>query len=404
MRIAVWHNLGSGGGKRALYNHVKALKVSGHYLEAWTTDINTPSYLPLNDLIIEHRKPLLRSFIKNNSLNNPLKREQRNIQLFEEHALECVKEINEIGFDILFAASCGFSYMPYISIYADIPKVVYLGEPFRWHHEAIPENPWIAPYNSIRIKKIKRLYFDYLINYAKRLRVKKEIEAAKAFDRILVNSLYSRESVLRAYGLESNVCYLGLDDSVFYKKLNIKGNYVIGMGTISRTKGLHRAIEIVGSLPEEIRPELKWIANGTDNTYEKEVVLLALNHNVRLTFFKDITDEELKQLLSGAIVMIYASVLEPFGLAPLEANACGTYVVGIAEGGIRESIVDGENGSLVKGYRVNELRNLIINFVLNPDYATKMGNKAQEFVKQNWNSAFMKKNILRELNEIAINL
>ena len=32
MKIAIWHNLPSGGGKRALYNHIKALKENGHYV------------------------------------------------------------------------------------------------------------------------------------------------------------------------------------------------------------------------------------------------------------------------------------------------------------------------------------------------------------------------------------
>src|SRR5438093_12655118 len=44
--------------------------------------------------------------------------------------------------------------------------------------------------------------------------------------------------------------------------------------------------------------------------------------------------------------MIYTPRLEPFGYAPLEANLCGLPVVGIAEGGMRETIIDGVNGFL----------------------------------------------------------
>jgi len=33
LKIAVWHNLPSGGGKRALYQHVKGLVDRGHDLE-----------------------------------------------------------------------------------------------------------------------------------------------------------------------------------------------------------------------------------------------------------------------------------------------------------------------------------------------------------------------------------
>jgi glycosyltransferase involved in cell wall biosynthesis len=46
--------------------------------------------------------------------------------------------------------------------------------------------------------------------------------------------------------------------------------------------------------------------------------------------------------------MLYAPRLEPFGYAPLEANACGTPVIAVAEGGVRETIQDGVNGILVE--------------------------------------------------------
>jgi len=42
--------------------------------------------------------------------------------------------------------------------------------------------------------------------------------------------------------------------------------------------------------------------------------------------------------------------LEPFGFAPLEANACGFPVVAVAEEGIRGTVVDGVNGLLVEDH------------------------------------------------------
>jgi glycosyltransferase involved in cell wall biosynthesis len=44
--------------------------------------------------------------------------------------------------------------------------------------------------------------------------------------------------------------------------------------------------------------------------------------------------------------MAYAPRLEPLGLAPLEAGACGLPVVAVAEAGVRETVVDGITGSL----------------------------------------------------------
>ena len=46
--------------------------------------------------------------------------------------------------------------------------------------------------------------------------------------------------------------------------------------------------------------------------------------------------------------MVYAPCLELIGLAPLEANACRLPVVAVAEGSVRETIVDGVYGLRVQ--------------------------------------------------------
>ena len=102
MRIAVWHNLPSGGGKRALYNHVKVLQENGNYLEAWTTDMSADDYLPLSQLITENRKPVRLKFDALDNIENPITRERKKIELLNEHCKECVKEIEEKKFDIIF--------------------------------------------------------------------------------------------------------------------------------------------------------------------------------------------------------------------------------------------------------------------------------------------------------------
>ncbi|MHB1599044.1 MAG: hypothetical protein ACYCXY_09175 [Acidimicrobiales bacterium] len=54
MRIAVWHNLPSGGGKRALYDQIRGLLELGHYVESWCPPSADQSFLPLGDLVTEH--------------------------------------------------------------------------------------------------------------------------------------------------------------------------------------------------------------------------------------------------------------------------------------------------------------------------------------------------------------
>jgi glycosyltransferase involved in cell wall biosynthesis len=51
--------------------------------------------------------------------------------------------------------------------------------------------------------------------------------------------------------------------------------------------------------------------------------------------------------MSGAIATIYVPVDEDFGMSPVESLAAGKPVIGVAEGGLLETLVDGETGLLL---------------------------------------------------------
>src|SRR5581483_9311683 len=78
--------------------------------------------------------------------------------------------------------------------------------------------------------------------------------------------------------------------------------------------------------------------------YVEELQRLANACSVEFEPRTRVSDEEIVDLLNRAMMMAYAPRLEPFGLAPLEANACGLPVIGVAEGGVRETVVDGVTG------------------------------------------------------------
>jgi glycosyltransferase involved in cell wall biosynthesis len=76
--------------------------------------------------------------------------------------------------------------------------------------------------------------------------------------------------------------------------------------------------------------------------------------------------------------------LEPFGLAPLEANACGTAAVGIAEGGVRETIIDEVNGYLVQNNKPEELGSKIALLAESRELADTLGQRARRHILENW--------------------
>ncbi|HEY0101155.1 MAG TPA: glycosyltransferase family 4 protein [Pyrinomonadaceae bacterium] len=389
MKIAVWHNLPSGGGKRALYDHVSGLLRRGHRVESWCPPTADQSYLPLGELTTERVLPLdwqpraeKRLPAKLATLRlDPLTR----IEALDRHCRRCAEEINRGGFDLLFANSSLYQAVSSIGRYVRLPKVIYLQEPTREFFEAMPEPLWNAlpPAASHLSPSYFRAYLKDLIKTQTwRAMLREEVRNAKAFDAVLVNSFYSRESILRAYGVDSKVCYLGIDAAKFVDLDLPRENYVVGLGAFVKLKNVEFALRSLAAMPAP-RPRLVWIGNAANPAYLEEMRQLAASLDVPFEPLVKIDDDELVKVLNRAMLMIYASRLEPFGLAPLEANACGTPVLAVAEGGVRETIVDGVNGLLVD----NDPRAMaaaITRLSQDREYARRLGQTARREVVERW--------------------
>src|SRR3954470_12994058 len=141
MRIAVWHNLPSGGGKRALYYHVRGLVEKGHLVEAWCPSTSNRTYLPLSNLIREHVLPIKipdrNKFMARMPLLPEFQGDQlRQARALDEHCQRCAEEINRRDFDILFANSSVIHAVSSIGRHVKTKKVLYLQEPNRSLYEA----------------------------------------------------------------------------------------------------------------------------------------------------------------------------------------------------------------------------------------------------------------------------
>ena len=391
MRIAVWHNLPSGGAKRALYDHVRGLLARGHTVESWCPPTADQTYLPLSDLIPEHIVP---SVPYANGWRRKTKDvftlrtyNMRRVTEVDEYARRSAEEINAREFDLLFANTSLEMAVSSIGRYVRLPGVLFLQEPSRWLYEAQPMLIWAGdnrPANepSWTPAALHRSLRAALRVRGYRFQARAEWLNMRAFKKILVNSHFSRETVLSIYGLDATVCYLGVDTEKFVRRSAPKENYIVGVGAIAPRKNLRLVIEALAKL-KPTRPRLLWIGDVVDTEYLAELDLLANASEVDFTPLIRLDDDALVDVLCRALMMVYTPRLEPFGFAPLEANACGLPVVAVAEGGVRETIQHGVNGLLVE-HQAQAVAEAIEYLRMHPDEAARLGNKGAQLVAERW--------------------
>ncbi|MCW3036927.1 MAG: glycosyltransferase [Actinobacteria bacterium] len=388
MKIAVWHDLPSGGGKRALHDQLQGLISLGHFAESWCPPTADQDFLPLGDLVDEHVVPM-RSIQPGSwkagvgRLSGGATQTLARLKAMDEHCRLCATEIDNGGFDVVLAGSSGFLAVTSLAVHLQTPSVLYLQEPFRPLYEAAPTLPWpaLAKPESFRISSLRRYLFNEMQVLALRVQAREELKGVRAYDRVLANSYFSRESMLRAYGIEAAVCYLGVDTERYQDRHLPRKRLVVGIGAFFPHKRVEVVIEAIARMGGS-RPGLVWIGNSARESYLQGLVDLAKRRSVEFTPLLAASHDEVVRVLNEVSVLAYAPRLEPFGFAPLEAGACGLPVVAKAEGGVRETVVQGETGFLVDedADLTGALGRLLDDEVL----ARRMGAAARRRVESAW--------------------
>lgn len=157
-------------------------------------------------------------------------------------------------------------------------------------------------------------------------------------------------------------------------------DYIVGfVGRLLPQRNLHQFLRMLAELKRRVAPRTiagvvvgnYWVdypvlnyAAGEYQTYVGGLLdRLGLKDNV-VYFPARLTDEELAACYGAMDVLIHPTnaLDENFGYVPLEAMACGTPVVGAAYGGLKDTVVGGETGFLMRtwatrsGIRIDLLR------------------------------------------------
>ncbi len=158
------------------------------------------------------------------------------------------------------------------------------------------------------------------------------------------------------------------------------------VGRLVRRKGVHRLIEALALLPEDMALGLTVIGDGPERiALERASAELPPGREVRFRGF--VPDAELREALIASDLVVLPAVrdekgdVEGLGVVLIEALAHGRPVIGSRDGGIPDVVRHEETGLLVPPDDPGALANAIETIVANPTVAKEMGARGSRDVE-----------------------
>jgi glycosyltransferase involved in cell wall biosynthesis len=171
--------------------------------------------------------------------------------------------------------------------------------------------------------------------------LRREYRAAiHRMDVVLVNSENVRRRMLEHLGIDASVVYPPVATHRFTWRGD--GDVYVSPARLVANKRVDVIVEAFKRMPDK---QLVVLSGGPE--LERLRALAAGVRNIEFAGWQ--SEDALRDWLGRARAAIYLPVDEDFGLSPVEAMACGKPVIGVAQGGLLETVVDGETGLLIHG-------------------------------------------------------
>lgn len=239
-----------------------------------------------------------------------------------------VEDFDLTGYDLVISSS--YLWAKGVLSRPDTLHISYVHTPMRqaWvkYHEYLK--------NENDIGRLTRTVLRYVMNY---LRIW-DVSTANRVDHFIANSTTVQRRIEDIYRRKAEVIHPPIKVSGYQNKhaqIEQKEHYI----TVGRLVPYKRVDVLVEAFNRSTNRELYIAGAGNDSDRLKK---LATSDNIHFLGF---VDEETKtKLVAQAKAFLFAAE-EDFGMSPVEAMALGTPVIGFGQGGTRDYIQNGINGS-----------------------------------------------------------
>lgn len=375
MKVAVYHNLPSGGALKVLEAWFR-YHAADHHVELFIPQTANDDFARLSPYAVAtHRFPLapVKSFFDT----------FLQIRGLAKVGSLVADAIDQGGFDVVLASASQFTQAPEILPHLHTPSVYFAPEYNRMIYD--------KPLTRGPKQELKRLLLYPRRTWIKRIDKKSIVSATTVF----TNSKFTRANLRRIYGIDSEVVYNGVDNEAFQPRKLQREQVVLSVGSLAPVKGHGFVIDALATIPPEQRPTL--VVIGDRGAGATQLTAQARRLEVKIETHENVPLSELVNYYNRATVLAAAQYAEPFGLTALEAMACETPVVAVAEGGLTESVNHNTTGILVERDPVL-YGQALLRVLSDRTLARRLGENGRKDVVARWQWAQTAKRIERLLN------
>jgi glycosyltransferase involved in cell wall biosynthesis len=231
------------------------------------------------------------------------------------------RSMSRVDADIVWISSSGFA--KWIRVADSAKTICYCYTPPRFFWS--PDTYMNREFRGAVLKTAATLLLTALRSW--------DFQCAQRIDRFVAISRCVQQRILDCYGRSSVVVYPPVNVDRF-TATSRRGEYYVILARLVGYKRIDLAVQAFNRLNQK----LVVIGDGPDRARLEAMA------GPTITFAGRVKDAEAKSLLQGCRGLIFPGV-EDFGIAPVEAQACGRPVIAFAGGGALETIIDGETGN-----------------------------------------------------------
>ena len=223
----------------------------------------------------------------------------------------------------------------------DALHICYINTPMRYAYEFKHEyTDGMNPIKKILVNIL--LFFMRIWDKNNNKRIDYFISNSSEIQRRVKNT-YNRYSVVINPPVRCKLFNISETDGDYYFIVSRLVPYKRFDLAVQACKELGKKLVVIGDGTE--REKLEQIANGDNN----------------IVFLGRQPDEVVKKYMSECKALLFPG-LEDFGIAPVEAQACGRPVIAYGKGGVLDTVIDGDTGIFFKEQTVESLKEAILKF------------------------------------------